>query len=167
MTNVKLGQKVIEEIEAFIQSRKSLMLSTLTEDKLPSASYAPFVTYDQHLYIFISGLALHTQNLIDEPHASVLFIEDEDNCANVFARLRLSYQITSNVISRDEALWQPVIQAMTEKLGEQVTQLSQLGDFVLFQLTPTSGRFVKGFGKAYELEGDNLQVNSITHIRGN
>lgn len=143
------------------------MLSTINSDSMPAPSYAPFVSYDQHIYIFISKLASHTQNLIDQPHVSVLMIEDEDNCENIFARLRLSYQITSKVVSRSDPLWQQVIQAMTEKLGEQVIQLSQLGDFVLFQLTPTSGRFVKGFGKAYQLEGENLQINSIKHIRGN
>ncbi len=164
MKNTRLQHQIIKEVDRFLHSRKSLMLSTLDKDGMPFSSYAPFTVYQQHLFIFISQLALHTQHLIDHPQASILLIEDEDNCDDVFARMRLTYQIKANVIGRDTELWSQVIEEMTMRLGDRMTLLSQLGDFVLFQLTPSTGRYIKGFGKAYELTGDSLALESVDHI---
>jgi len=164
MKNTKLQHQIIEEVDRFLHSRKSLMLSTLDKEGLPCSSYAPFTIYQQHLFIFISELALHTQHLIDHPQASILLIEDEDNCDDVFARIRLIYQIKADAISRETELWPQVIEEMTTRLGDRVTLLSQLSDFILFQLTPLFGRYVKGFGKAYELTGDSLMLESVEHI---
>lgn len=165
MKNTKLQQSLISEIEAFLHNRKSLVFATIGQDNLPHASYAPFGIYQQHLYVFVSQLAIHTQHLLDNNNASVLVIEDEDSCADVFARQRLNYQVTVETIGRDEALWAEVIASMKHRLGDNMDILSQLGDFILFQLTPYSGRYVKGFGKAYELSGSDLLLEQLEHIR--
>lgn len=165
MDAAKLPPTLIKEIEQFVVNRKSLMLSTQDNHGRPHTSYAPFAIHQQHLFIFISQLAQHTQQLIDHPNASILLIEDESNCEDIFARVRLNYQVTSQVVARDTELWEAAIEAMTNKLGERMSLLRQLGDFVLFQLVPTKGRYIKGFGKAYELESEGLAPQSITHLR--
>ena len=43
-------------------------------------------------------------------------------------------------------------------------QSRALPDFRIFQLTPRDGRFVIGFGAAYQISGDNL--SQLTHITG-
>lgn len=164
MTDAKLGLKLVKEINDFLRSHKSLMLSTLDKDNLPCSSYAPFITFQNNLYIFISQLAQHTIALLANPVASVMLIEDESSCSDIFARTRLSYRVDSTQIPRDDELWAEVIEQMTQTLGERMSVLSQLGDFVLFRLTPISGRYVKGFGKAYELSGSDLTFPDIDHI---
>ena len=166
MKNTRLQSQLIQEIDEFLHSRQSLLLSTLDTDNYPHASYAPFTIYNNGIFIFISRLAAHTQHLLSQPKASVLLIEDENVCEDVFARKRLTYQMFVNAIERESLLWSQAIDSMTERLGERVTLLSQLDDFVLFQLLPKSGRYVKGFGKAYELHGDNLSINNLQHISG-
>lgn len=165
MKNIRLQQQLIEEINLFIDKQKSLLLSTLSVSKQPHSSYAPFFVYQNGFYIFVSQLALHTQHLLDSSIASILLIEDESVCDDIFARQRLTYDVSVNMIERNDTLWTQVIEGMTERLGERVTLLSQLGDFVLFQLTPTSGRYIKGFGKAYDLSGVDLNIEDIQHVR--
>ena len=53
-------------------------------------------------------------------------------------------------------MWQQVVGQMKERFGEIIDGLSQLEDFVLFNLKPESGLFVKGFGQAYQVSGDDL-----------
>ncbi|TBR38247.1 heme utilization protein HutZ [Marinomonas agarivorans] len=166
MKNTRLQQSLITEIEAFLLSQKSLMLSTIDSENIPHASYAPFGIYQQHLYIFVSQLASHTQHLLQSKTASVLIIEDEAASDDVFARKRLSYQVSVIALERSDSLWTSIIDSMKQRFGDNMDVLSQLGDFILFQLTPVSGRYVKGFGKAYDLTGESLSIQTITHLSG-
>lgn len=45
---------------------------------------------------------------------------------------------------------------MKARFGEIIDGLSNLEDFVLFNLKAEKGLFVKGFGQAYEVSGDDL-----------
>jgi putative heme iron utilization protein len=49
-----------------------------------------------------------------------------------------------------------VIAQLQERFGEIIDGLSQLQDFVLFNFKPEHGLFVKGFGQAYQVSGDDL-----------
>ncbi|MFM6618927.1 MAG: HugZ family protein, partial [Dolichospermum sp.] len=40
--------------------------------------------------------------------------------------------------------------------GELISTLRSLPDFRIFQLTPKNGRFVIGFGAAYNISSDNI-----------
>lgn len=62
----------------FIEQFQSLMLGTFSQDGIPNVSYAPFVIdKDKTIYIYVSGLSAHTENLTAIPKASVIFIEDD------------------------------------------------------------------------------------------
>lgn len=116
MNNKGLETQIRDEIMALVNSRKSLMLSSLDEDGLPYASYAPFAVGDDCLYVLISEIAVHGRNL-------------------------------------------------QSRHGERISNLSQLSDFKLFRLHPQGGRYVKGFGKAYQIEGGTLSGDSLSHLR--
>ena len=49
-----------------------------------------------------------------------------------------------------------VVAQMKERFGEIIDGLSQLEDFILFNLNAEQGLFVKGFGQAYQVSGDDL-----------
>lgn len=165
MQNKAMETRLNAEIQAFIDSRRSLQLATLGEDSLPYASYAPFAGDEDSLYVILSDMALHGLNLIAEPRASVLIIEDEDAAAELFARRRVSYQIVAEELPVGAPEWHCGIECLEERHGERARQLSQLADFRLFRLRPTSGRYVKGFGKAYRLSGGKLAQTAIDPLR--
>lgn len=165
MKNKKLEQKICDEIMTHIQSRKTLQLATLDESGSPFASYAPFAIHDDKLVVLLSDIALHGNNLKHHPQASVLVIEDEDSARELFARLRVFYQVTAEAIHDNDPRWSQGIDALVQRHGDRANNLSQLSDFTLFFLTPKHGRYVKGFGKAYQFSGASLSGGEVNHLR--
>lgn len=140
--------------ESMIQSCKSLTLSTLNKEGIPNASYAPFVIDENGcFYINISGMAKHTVNLYDTGKASVLLIEDELACENIFARKRITFTCEGSVIERGSEQWLEVYEKFEARFGESVRVYRDLKDFRVFALKPQSGLIVMGFGRAYPFQG--------------
>ncbi len=145
------------EYEALIQKFQSAIIATANGQGIPNASYTPFVIDEfKNIYIYISGLSTHTQNLVVNPHASVMLIEDEDKTEQIFARHRLTFECTATLIERDSETWHEIMNNFHARFGEIMEVLSGLQDFRMFKLTPKEGRFVIGFGAAYFISGDDL-----------
>ena len=146
-----------ESFNNFKQSVKTLQLSSITSEGKPNASYSPFVQDDQgSFYIFISQLASHTNDLIENPEASILLLEDESQARQIFARQRISYQCTVDIIGTENSDYEVMLDALEKRFGNMVELLRTLPDFILFRLSPYEGQYVQGFGKAYKLMGDGL-----------
>jgi len=159
-------QQLQEAFEHFKQSIKTLSLSTIDSENRPRASYAPFIEADDgRFYIFVSQLASHTQDLLSNPNASILLLEDEQETRQIFARQRISYQCHVEVVSVDDSIYLDRLDQMESRFGNVMTLLRTLPDFILFSLKPYEGQYVKGFGKAYKLTGENLQ--RLEHISPN
>ncbi|BAZ13271.1 pyridoxamine 5'-phosphate oxidase-related FMN-binding protein [Calothrix sp. NIES-4071] len=151
--------------QIFTDQFQSAVICTVSEDGLPNASYAPFVIDDmKNIYIYVSGLSTHTQNLNVKPLASVLFIEDESKTQQMFARRRLSYDCTASLVNSNTATWIQIVSDFESRFGNIIQVLRDLPDFRIFQLTPTSGRFVVGFGAAYDVDASDL--NKLIHVTG-
>ncbi len=164
MNNIALQEKLNKEILAHIESRKSLMLASLDQQGAPYASYAPFAYENNCIYVLVSDIAIHGVNLAINPKASVLIVEDEDSAAELFARKRVNYRVTAEQIVDDSKDWRHGIDALKARHGERIHNLSQLSDFHLFRLTPNGGRYVKGFGKAYQIEEGLLAGAVLNHL---
>ncbi|MBW8191584.1 pyridoxamine 5'-phosphate oxidase family protein [Neiella marina] len=165
MSSERIAGRVGPEIKALLDSRKSLFLASTTEEGTPYASYAPFAIDNECFYVLLSEIAVHAINLQLNPFASVLVVEDEDSADQLFARLRVSYQVQAKLIDNNDNAWQAGIDVLANRHGELITNLSQLGDFKLFRLEPQSGRFVKGFGRAFSFTGAGLLGEEIAHMR--
>ncbi len=158
-------EKAQAEYETFPQELSSVIISTISQQGIPNASYAPCVIDDaKNIYIYVSGLATHTQNLHANPQVSVLFIDDEAKSEQIFARRRLSFDCTASLIERETEIWNSIVEKFHQRFGEIIELLRGLNDFRIFQLTPKSGRFIIGFGTAYQISGDRL--NQLVHITG-
>lgn len=150
--------------QTFTNNFQSVIISTVSKDGIPNASYAPFVMDDsKNIYIYVSGLSTHTQNLHAVPKVSVLFIEDEATTEQIFARRRLSFDCDANLVGADTMLWLQIVNQFEVRFGNIIQILRDLPDFRVFQLKPTAGRFVVGFGAAYEVDPNNL--NNLIHIQ--
>lgn len=115
----------------------------------------------------VSDLAEHGANLKTMTPVSVLFIEDESECNTIFARIRVSFDCQVTALDKRCNDGQAAIKSMIEKLGKLAGNLAQLDDFTLYLLTPKSGRFVRGFGQAYKLEGNGLANFASKHMTDN
>lgn len=150
-------KKAQAEYEKFPTEFTSIIMSTVNKEGIPDASYAPFVSDDdKNIYIYVSGLATHTQNIHNHPFVSILFIEDEVKTKQIFARRRLIFNCTAKLVERESEKWQQIVDKFQIRFGELISTLRSLPDFRIFQLTPKNGRFVIGFGAAYNISSDNI-----------
>ena len=95
-------EKLQQEAVAFRRECDSIMLSTISPDGIPDASYAPcFLDGEGRCHVLVSQLARHTGNLVSQPLASLMWIEDKNSSRNPFARRRLVLQCRAIIIERD------------------------------------------------------------------
>ena len=159
----RLQGRLLPEIDELRDSCQSLQLATLNGQK-PHASYAPFAYNEAGYFILISDIAQHGQNLKTAKEISFMMLEDESAAKSIFARRRLSFESKAQCVDKNSELGMQGINALQQRFGEMIMQLSQLKDFNLYLLKPLKGRFVKGFGKAFEISGDEL--NQLSHLQG-
>ncbi|WP_049537870.1 heme utilization protein HutZ [Vibrio harveyi] len=152
----RLQGRLGPEIKEFRQERRTIQLATVDAQGRPNVSYAPYVQNQEGYFVLISQIARHARNLLENPNVSLMMIEDEDSSKQLFARKRLTFDAVATVVERDSEMWQQVIGQMKDRFGEIIDGLSQLEDFVLFNLKAEQGLFVKGFGQAYQVSGDDL-----------
>ncbi len=156
--------KIVQEYRALQQRFRSLLLSSVDESGHPQVSYAPYVQDESGaFYLFLSDLARHTRSLKQNPVAEVMFIEEEAEAEEIFARKRLIYQCEATLRSRDAPEAEAILTRMKETFGDLIDVLRGLSDFHLFRLEPQSGSYVRGFGQAYAIEGEEL--DQIRHLR--
>jgi hypothetical protein len=135
----------------------SAQLATLSRDATPEASYAPCVWFEGDCFVFLSELASHTQNLKLDPSISLLLIEAETAAGNAFARKRISLFGSAQIVARADDTYKTVIGDFYHRFGDVMKLIEPLPDFHLFRIVVQRGRFIRGFGQAYELAGDRLE----------
>lgn len=155
-----MQKEVQERILLLIEKQQSLLLSTVANTELkaqnqgiqPYSSYAPFVcdADQQVFYLFLSDLSEHSHYLRAHSKASILIIEDEADSEQIFARLRVQYHVQSELIEQAKER-EKAINAMHQRFGDIIDLLSSLSDFRVFKLSPTQGRYVEGFGRAFNI----------------
>ncbi|WP_375753354.1 heme utilization protein HutZ [Vibrio sp. HN007] len=152
----RLQNRIGPEVAEFRETQKTLQLATITPSGVPHVSYSPFVYLPDGYYILVSDIAQHGQNLHNNKNISIMMIEDEQDAKSIYARKRLSFDAQANHIERESEVWTNAVKALEGRFGEIVSNLSNLGDFNLYRLVPEQGRFVKGFGKAFEVSGSDM-----------
>ncbi len=151
-----------EEFLALRDSVSGAMLATLSQDGSPAASYAPLLWLDGSCYLFLSQLAEHTQNLKRSPEVGLVLAEPEKKAASAFARRRITLQGEAAPVPRQTAEFETVLAGFHQRFGKVMSIIEPLPDFQLFRVSPSEGRFVRGFGQAYALSGEFL--DELTHI---
>lgn len=151
------------KIEELIKNTKSLILATLDTEGNPVSSYAPFVHLDGTFQILVSFMAKHTRNLRDRKKVSVMLIEDESAAKQIYARDRLTLDCEAVQVEPETDLWNRTISELKNRHGKVVDVLSELNDFIVFDLQPSKGSYVNGFGSAYSVNPD-LTINE--HVKG-
>ncbi|MFW1676804.1 HugZ family protein [Pontibacter sp. JAM-7] len=158
--------QLAEACNSLQQASRTLLISTLGEQQQPEISYAPFWRDETgQFWIFISELAGHCRNLLRHPAASVMFIRDEADSSNLFARERLTYPCRVTEYGRDSDQFAAVLPQMEQCLGKMISMLQGLSDFRLFCLQPMQGTYVVGFGRAYEVDPKTGLLSHIDEAR--
>lgn len=107
-------------------------------------------------YIHVSQLGKHTGDMEKNPHVSLLLTEADDGRADPQTLARVSIKGTAEMISRNAPDYLRVKNIYLKRFPE-AEQLFSLGDFNLWQIIPTGGRYVAGFARAFNLQPATLK----------
>lgn len=150
--------------QEFLASRRTLVLSTTDDEGRPFISYAPFVVRDGRFYIYVSRIAEHYWHLLANDRISTLLIADEQDSPNLFARHRARFACTVTRLDEDvdDAEQQAALFALfRDRFNASLIDLLRTLDFSLFELAPGPGRYVVGFGKAFDVDLDGTRFEHV------
>jgi len=149
----------------FLHGFSSLLLASTDDAGGPEISYSPFILSHDAFFILVSELSGHTANLRQQQQASVMFIENESEAANIYTRRRLIIQCSAREHCRTDTCWASLLPLFRERFGETISVIETLADFVLMELQPVNGRWITGFGQAFSF--DQLDFVNAHHIGPN
>jgi len=153
-----------ENYQKLVAGTKSIFLSTITPDGSPFLSYAPFVEHDGKVYLYLSQIAEHYRNIEANPAVDVMLAADESATKNIFARERARFQGQGKNVGNEG--YEDVFAKFEEKFGTPTFKMLRTLDFSLFELTLAKGRYVVGFGQAFDVDfaGEHFEhINRDAH----
>ncbi|MDD3883396.1 MAG: pyridoxamine 5'-phosphate oxidase family protein [Gallionella sp.] len=132
------------EARCLLRAHRYGVLSTLSKrfNGHPFGSIAPYLAdYDGSVLLFISGLAEHTKNLLQNPRVSLLTHDQND--PHIQTQGRLTVVGEAHPLDGREPYEKRWLRHFPEN-----AQLFELGDFSFFRIVPQAVRHVAGFGQA-------------------
>ena len=151
-----------QTLARLIRSTRVATLGTLHdgEPNLATVAYS-FAGDFSAFYIHVSKLGKHTTDMEANPHVSLLITERDDDRADPQTLTRASLRGLAGLLPRTDPGYAQVKKVYLERFPE-AEQLFSLGDFNLWKITPRGGRFVAGFGRAFNLVPEALRkISSI------
>jgi len=134
-----------------IRETRIAALGTIRDGKQNLAMVAPAFENDfSAFYIHVSRLGKHTVDMEQNPHISLLITETDDHRPDPQTLARVSFQGRVEILSRNAAEYARVKDLYLKRFSE-AEQLFSLGDFNLWRIAPTGGKYVAGFGRAFNL----------------
>lgn len=134
-------------------------LGTLRSDGGPLVSQVLFAAAPDFsgCYLFISSLAQHTQDILNDPRVSLMIAQADDGLVDPQTLARVSLRGEARVVPHDQPEYVPARTAYLEKFP-QAAMIFQLGDFALYRIEIKSARYVAGFGKTFNLLAADLRA---------
>ena len=153
-----------QTLARIIRDTRIASLGTLHEGEPNLAMVAYSFAEDfSAFYIHVSRLGKHTADMESDPRVSLLITETDDHRLDPQTLVRLSLRGIAEVLLRTDKGYSQVKKLYLERFPES-EQLFSLGDFNLWRITPKGGRFVAGFGRAFNLVPEALRkVSSINN----
>ena len=165
---IERQKKADQDLLDFFEQAQTAILSTVSTNGNPDASYAPvWLDKYRNFYVYVSSLAKHTANLLYTKKSSVMLIEDQQKASSLFARKRLSLECSVELVSMEDPQYAFYLDNFEKKFGEIVKQLRGMDDFKLFRMIPKKGRMVTGFAGAFQVIGTKIEHHiGGSHFRG-
>lgn len=155
------AEDLAKEIDEFKRSFSSVIIASVDSKNNAISSYAPVIFDDNDIYIFISEVSEHYHSIKANPDkVEIMFIEDESKAKSVFVRIRLRYKVNAEILNRDQDFDRLFKLLKKQNPKTHVDMFYGVKDFHFVKLEVKKGRFVKGFGAAYEIDA-NQNINAV------
>lgn len=149
-----MDARILEAIRDVFASQRVLGLAVLIDGE-PEAGLLPYAVRPDYgaLYVQASGLARHTRGLQAGAKVGVLIHEADAPGADPLQIRRLTVQASVGMLDRESEAFERARAVYVGRFPAAEMTLG-LGDFNLYELTLGRGRYVAGFGQAYNLGPD-------------
>jgi putative heme iron utilization protein len=101
------------------------------------------------VYVHVSRLAWHTQDMMQDPRVALSVAETDDGRADPFTLMRVTVRGDALQLKDGPK------DAWLKRFPEQAINFD-LADFSFWKITPRDARFVAGFGRIHNLSADDL-----------
>jgi heme iron utilization protein len=155
MDEVAMDQESLSELARLLRTERVAALGTLRQGApvVSMVLYAPARDFSE-LYLHVSRLAFHTQNILVDPRVSLMVREsDSPSVADPQMLARVSIQGEARPV--DDSDYEEAKQLYLSRFPEAAQNFT-LGDFSLFGIVPRTARFVAGFGRIFNLTGADV-----------
>ncbi len=142
-------------VHQLLRQEKYGVLSTLSVKHAgwPFGSATPYaLTATDEPLIFVSSLAEHTRNMLNDPRVS-LFIQDTATNANPQTIARATLLGVVEAVAENEL--EDAANRYLQRFPE-AAQNFQLGDFHPLKIAVQNVRYIGGFGEMFWIQGENL-----------
>lgn len=136
-------------MEEILRKQKTLILCSLNEND-PKLSYIPYVSIKGKFYAYVSEIAEHYTNMMNNNNVKVMIIEDESISKTNFMRRRVCFNGTIRQIEDDENIFKQ----LGDVHGAKMIEILRRMDFHLIEISLCEGKITKGFGKTYKVHWD-------------
>jgi len=103
------------------------------------------------VYVHVSRLAWHTQDMLQDPRVALSIAETDDRRADPFTLMRVTIRGEAVPLSQGPK------EAWLERFPEQAINF-ELADFSFWRIAPRDARFVAGFGRIHNLSAAELKA---------
>jgi heme iron utilization protein len=152
-----MEREVLEAIRGMISSHGVLSLAVIVDGD-PEASLLPYAVRPDFgaVYVQASSLARHSRGLLPDAHVGVLIHESETPDGDPLQVRRLAVKAIVTLLERDGDAFAEARNLFVGRFpGAEVTL--NLGDFNLYELRLGRGRYVAGFGQAFNVGPDTFK----------
>jgi heme iron utilization protein len=152
-----MDQATSGTLSKLIRTRRLAALGTL-RDGHPFVSMVLVVPAEDGsaFYMLASRLAWHTQDILKDPHVSLMLTEAESPDRDPQTLARLSITGEAGVVNQEDPSYFTVRNLYLSAFPSSA-QYFQLGDFDLYRIAPKGGRFVGGFARAFTITAEDLK----------
>jgi heme iron utilization protein len=160
--NCCMDQQSEHTLAKLIRETRVAALGTLhdAEPNLAMVAYS-FAEDFSAFYIHVSRLGKHTVDMENDPRVALLITETDDRRADPQTLARVSMRGMAEILPRNDPGYGQGKKNYLDRFPE-AEQLFSLGDFNLWKITPKGGRYVAGFGRAFNVVPEALRkVSSL------
>jgi heme oxygenase (biliverdin-IX-beta and delta-forming) len=150
------------KLRQIMTSQRVAALGTLREGG-PLVSMVLFAPSEDFasIYIHVSRLAQHTQDIMKDPRVSLMVAEKDLADQDPQTIARISIRGEARVVPVDAAEFDAARAIYLKKFPRSAFNF-ELGDFSLYEIQPKSCRYVAGFAKTFNLTVEDLKRTAVT-----
>ena len=147
----KINDEIDKKIQTIIEGDYEIsILGTLGQEGYPFLSKIQPMYDNNKIYILISDLSEHTQNIMSNKKVSFYFSMKEINNTKLNnPRLTLNGEISKLELNKNNSKYIDLLKNY-QKIEKGSKMCGMFSDFNFYLFTPYRALFIEGFGKAYQ-----------------